>query len=306
MSANELLAMLGRAWWRLLIYPGGLSAFAIAWLMSRISSLAPQTGSWLALRGSWPEISAIVLPWLGLALLPLPRVVGLSRQTDLIAVLSLLEWPLVLSIALELCSAEVCASRRAARRLAAALNGYPPLILAALVQASAAGSFTIGALARPPDEFTPPMVALLHWIGAAAWTLALPPALAIGPFAACPPTSRALRVGLRLRTIGLVALALLPWLPLIDAGPMLPLAVGLTRQPWLLSLAVWLGRQDWLATLAPLLIAAPLLALLLWGYHRATIGRSLRRWARVYLAYDVALLLVLLWVAYTALQERLV
>ena len=34
MTANELLSLLGRAWSRLLIYPGGLTAFGIIWLFS--------------------------------------------------------------------------------------------------------------------------------------------------------------------------------------------------------------------------------------------------------------------------------
>jgi len=35
LTANELLALLGRAWPRLLIYPGGLAAFTLIWLIAR-------------------------------------------------------------------------------------------------------------------------------------------------------------------------------------------------------------------------------------------------------------------------------
>src|SRR4029079_5350517 len=88
--------------------------------------------------GSWLDLSAIVLPWLGLALLPLPHAAAISHQTDLIAVLALLEWPLLLTLAAELsgCGAP---PQRALSRLAAVLNGYPSLILATLVLISAAG-----------------------------------------------------------------------------------------------------------------------------------------------------------------------
>jgi hypothetical protein len=305
LTANELLALLGRAWPRLLIYPGGLAAFLLIGLLESAQNKEQRTREprtenrgwrfsllpftfyllpWSAL-GSWWDISAIVLPWLALALLPLPHVAGLSRQIDLVATLALLEWPLLLAVAVELrgCAA---ARTRAAQRLAAALNSYPPLILAALVLASAYGSLETTALARPPDAGAPARVALMHWLGAGAWLLALPPALGIGAFAAGQPEQRALRLGLQLRALGLVALAALPWFPLVagpDAGE--PAANSLM---W-----IWL-------LLPPLTIAA-----LLWGYGRLTAGRSARPWARAALALDAALLLVLLWAAYTALQARL-
>jgi hypothetical protein len=317
LTANELLALLGRAWPRLLIYPGGLAAFVLIWLFFRTKNTEQRTknreprtenhraedrGSRIEDRPSpfyllpfafclrshwsvagWLEASAIVLPWLGLALLPLPHAAGLGRQIDLVAMLALLEWPLVLAVALELRDG---ATARAARRLAAALNSYPPLILAALLLASAYGSFETTALARPPDAGTPARAAWLHWLGAGAWLLALPPALGIGAFAAGPPQQHVLRLGLWLRTLGLVALAALPWLPLVarpDAGDQR--SISLT---WL-----WL-------LVPPLVIGA-----LLWGYNRLTIGRAARPWARAYLALDAMLLMILFWVAYTALQARL-
>lgn len=278
MTANELLAMLGRAWSRLLIYPGGLTAFALVWLVARLSRRsrgAAASGADGVDQELPLTISAIALPWLGLALLPLPQVAGINRQTDLIVVLALLEWPLVLVIAQEFHSTAPDAYARLVRRLAAALNSYPPLILAALVLALAAGSFEIGALIRPPDALAPARQAVLHWLGALAWTLALPPALGLGPFATRPPAQRALRVGLRLRALGLIALAALPWFPLLADWP-------------------------WLLLLPPLLIAA-----LLWCYDRATAGRAARKWAHGYLVFAVTLMLVLLWAAYAMLQERL-
>ena len=109
MTANELLALLGRAWSRLLIYPGGLAAFGLVWLIStlqnRVSSPSaphPPFPSPVAGSGEPPQrrgegsllaLSSVVLPWLALALLPLPLAVTLPRQIDIVVALALLEWP---------------------------------------------------------------------------------------------------------------------------------------------------------------------------------------------------------------------
>ena len=306
MTANELLALLGRAWPRLLIYPGGLAAFVLVWLIARTKNKEQRTNqptnderrttngassktradSQFSIHGTWLDLSAIVLPWLGLALLPLPQSAALGRQTDLIAGLALLEWPLLLTIAAELrnCGAE--ASRHARPRLAAALNGYPPLILATLVLVSSVGSFDLAALMHAPEEATPARDALLHWLGATAWVLALPPALGIGAFAAPGPRAYALRIGLGLRALGLVAIAALPWFVLVATSD--ENASVTTDARWLLL------------PIPPLAIAG-----LLWGFARLTARQPARGWARAYLALDAALLLVLLWAAYTALQDRL-
>ena len=159
MTANELLALLGRAWPRLLVYPGGLAAFALIAVGRNDESRRRRDAdrettdettderrrtrddgrettddrpggrcSAVGVLVDPLEISAIVLPWLGLALLPLPYVAGISRQTDAIAVLALLEWPLVLTIAAELRAADAVGAPRAVRRLVAALwTGFPPL-----------------------------------------------------------------------------------------------------------------------------------------------------------------------------------
>jgi hypothetical protein len=305
LTVNELLALLGRAWPRLLIYPGGLVAFAVVWLLVGTKNKERRTSqpttddlrkaqpesqfsilhSQFPIPSSWLDLSAVVLPWLGLALLPLPHAAAIGRQTDLIAGLALLEWPLLLTIAVELrgCGA---APQHVHRRLASALNSYPPLILATLVLVSAAGSLDLATLARAPTETTPAHVAVLHWLGAAAWLLALPPALGLGAFAAHTLSARTLHVGLGLRAVGLVAIAALPWFPLVATSDE---NVSITAD------ARWL-----LLPLPPLVIAG-----LLWGFARLTAGRPARSWARAYLALDVALLLALLWTAYTALQARL-
>ena len=302
MTVNELLALLGRAWPRLLIYPGGLVAFGLVWLLVRTKHRDPRTSrptnderrttnddtgkiqpnSQFSILNPWLDLSAIVLPWLGLALLPLPHTAAIGRQTDLIAVLALLEWPLLLTIAAELNDG----GRPPQSRLAAMLNGYPPLILASLVLISAAGSFDLAVLARAPSEETPDRIALLHWLGAAAWLLALPLLLGVGVFASRAPAARALQIGLGLRAVGLVAIAALPWFPVVVTAD---------------ENASVTADARWLLLPLPLLLIAGLL----WGFARLTVGQSPRKWARAYMVLDIALLLVLLWAAYTALQARL-
>src|SRR3954447_26825686 len=92
-TANELLALLGRAWSRLLIYPGGLAAFGIVCLISMLQNREPPREYPTENRGTaeprtthrvpdqepdrqegsqFLVLSSVVLPWLALALLPLP------------------------------------------------------------------------------------------------------------------------------------------------------------------------------------------------------------------------------------------
>jgi hypothetical protein len=226
-------------------------------------------------------LSSIVLPWLALALLPLPLAVALPRQIDIVVALALLEWPNVLAIRMDMRGGSL-------RRLVAALNSYPPLILAALTLAQAGNSLDLTALARAPGSSASLSTSALHWIGAIALALALPPALGIGPFADegrrtkddeafSQPSTPNPQLGLRLRALGLVALAALPW-----AG----------------------AEGDDLAFLR-MLGAAALIAALLWGYDRLVRGQAARRWAWAYLALDAVLLLALLGAAYIAMQIRL-
>jgi len=305
-TANELLALLGRAWSRLLIYPGGLAAFGVVWLISmfqhRVSARPPTRPDARAGKAELPArasgraenllvLSSVILPWLALALLPLPLAVALPRQIDIVVALALLEWPNVLAIRQELRAGGI-------RRLAAALNSYPPLILAVLALAQANSSLELAALVRDPGDSIALSTRALYWLGVITLTLTLLPALRIGPFAgygrrttndkAFPQTpdpssiarffaAGALQLGLRLRALGLVTLAALPW-----AG-----AAG-----------------DGLALLR-LLGAAALIGVLLWGADRLMRGQAARRWAWAYLALDVLLLLALLAAAYLALELRL-
>ncbi len=300
--------MLGRAWSRLLIYPGGLAAFGILWLMLGLPRrvlhntaaprhpVAPSPHHSAILSGS-----AVVLPWLALALLPLPLTVALPRQLDIVVALALFEWPNLLAIGQELRAGGV-------RRLAATLNSYPPLILATLALAQSSNSLELAALARVPSDTASMSTLTLHWLGVIALALALPPALGLGPFAddrpfdpaqdgrpttdgdeAFPPSpigNSPLRypcrpspilIGLRLRALGLVTLAALPWAGAEGTG---------------LALLRMFG-------------AAALIAALLWGFDRLTRGQAARRWAWAYLGLNAVLLLALLGAAYLALQLRL-
>ncbi len=316
MNANELLTLLGLAWSRLVIYPGGLALIGLIWLITRTENGHPQgqprsqksearsqnresstqswfqhsdNGSWLTLRV--PVLSSIVLPWLGLALLPLPAAAPMSRKTDIIIVLALLEWPRIVTIAHELRAADKTGQRAGARRLAAALNSYPVLMLATLALAQPAGSLEIVALARSPIETAALSIKVLHWLGAAAWTLALPPLLGLGSFQASVPVREnwrapinGLTVGMWLRGCGLASIAALPWLAPSGA---------LAEQ----------GDYS-TATLLAILLAPFALGAMIWCYHRCTAHQSARRWARAYLMLDCVLLFALFWAAYAALPRN--
>lgn len=279
MTIAELLSLLGLAWLRLLIFPSGLFALgivlALEWATARTSGGMPKYDDIGILSAS-----ALILPWLGLALLPLPLAAPLARPIDLIALIALLEWPRLLAIAAALRSNNRARTLSGVRRLGGALNSYPPIILAALVMAHATGTLESAGLARLPAADTAPLEYAWFWAGALALTLALPPLLELGPFAGGADHGM-IRLAMRLRALGIILLAALPWLA--------PLA------------------RDDTPTLLRLLLPAPplLLAALLWAFHRATGGHSVMRWARVYLGYDLALLGLLLAAGLLALRERL-
>lgn len=262
MTLNELLALLGRAWWNLFVFPGGL-AFVLLWLFKQRKKQRPQDHTQTPTEktssypfGRFEIVSAVAAPWLGLALVPLPGAVRLARPTDAVVLLALLDWPLLLAITIELRAASSWPT--GARRLAAALNGYPALLLALLSLATSSGSLLLPALAEPTTA--------LHWWGATTLLLALPPLLGLGPFAAGPHHSRVVQIGLRLRTLAYGALAALPWLAL-------------------------LGEATWLT---PLLLCA--IALLGGLFQRFARGPA-RRWVWGYALLAAAQVLVLLGVA---------
>lgn len=294
MTIAELLALLGRAWLRLALFPGGLAALAVIWIAGwaltwerarrpaeRQAGAAGGATHHRLARGQ--GISAAAFPLLAVALLPLPYTRPLERPLDAVVLLTLLEWPRLLAVTSDLRGSAADTSR-AVRRLAGALNGYPPAILALLLVGQGVGSLELGLLAAGPLDGRPPFVWALFLGGALGLVLALPPLVEAGPFAAGDGAryEQLLVLGLRLRVLGYVLLAALPWFALLppareDGAPAL-----------------------WLAPLPPLL-----LALLLWGFDRAFAGRRALPWAHGYLWLSLALLLGHAAGAALALRERM-
>lgn len=276
MTPSELLALVGRSWSRLLLYPGGLSMLAFAWLAFDLApSLFKKRARWqTVIAATWRALATIwntpplliAAPWLATALLPLPGAADLGRSLDALVALVLLDMPWWYGIANNLRHPEASNRKHGARTLAAWLNGYPPLLLALLV--TAGNSLDLVLLTRAPAGG---FAAVAHWFGAVACSLALPPVLALGAFAS--GNDEPLPFVLRLRAVGYVGLATLPWLGLFE------------------------GRFWFLAP--------PLIVALLWGFHQATRGQKARRWAQAYLVLGAALLVMLLATAGLALSERL-
>lgn len=259
MRIAELLALLGRSWSRLFLYPGGLALVAALLLLRTVlgkpaaqgaEQRAYQQDTLLAPASPLHFLyyaSFVILPWLGLALLPLPFAADIGRSLDLVIALALLEWPRLLLAAHEYRSGQHT-------RLAAVLNSYPPLIAAIVLLAAPTGSFESALLMQAPAATTPMFASLAHWSGAVGFILTLPVLLGLGPFSCPAPAAWPLRIGLLLRGIGIVVLAAMPAAGLIpeDASWALPLPVG--------------G-----------------VALIAWGMHRFGLGRPALPWARALL-----------------------
>lgn len=237
MSPGELIGLIGLAWARLFVYPGGMAALLLAALLWRGDT---RPAFRLPLR-------AAAMPWLALALLPLPFARPLGRGVDLLVIVALLEWPQLLALRMDLRATDPAARAAGIRRLAAELNGLLLLALAGIALASAAGTFDLLPMMRGPGAPRPPEVQVLRWLGALGLIAALPPLLGLGPFAAQQTSASAAGLepahvpdlpapapetgtrsffpfafvraawatvadGLRLRALGFAALATLPWL----------------------------------------------------------------------------------------------
>lgn len=274
MAITELFALLGRAWPRLILYPGGLAACALVLVIIAIQRRTPSTRQSLTETQTSADLtplalSAVAAPWLGLALLPLPGAASIGRSFDIVVLFALLEWPRVLAALHEARTGDI-------QRLATILNSYPLLVLSTIVLAQAGGTLDLGPMMQPLAEAAPFRSQVLHWLGVLAWTLNLPLLLGIGPFSGEPARSFFLQLGLLLRAIGLGAIAALPWVALLSE------------------------EQRWFVPLPVLLFGC-----VLWIYHRFTIGQRVQPWVYASLVVCIVLLVALLWNSAAALGERL-
>ncbi|MCG8353856.1 MAG: hypothetical protein MI924_39330 [Chloroflexales bacterium] len=271
---GELFGTLGLAWPRLLIYPGGLSALGLAWLLDwalasskRRQGEANDTGvptlqtTQAFDARSFVILSAVVTPLLVISLLPLPYAVDFPYSLDLPVTLALLEWPQCLLLWMTW-RAE---PPNAAIRQRALLEGYALLLLAALALALATGSLRLNDLPRvwPQEASLFDIAPFLGLAGSLGWSIALLPLLELGPFRS-EHTRDALGLGCALRALGHVLLATLPWLTPLASQPWLmplpPLGLALllgvaARWGHRLALRCWqIGRTIIMATLITLMI----------------------------------------------------
>ena len=276
---NELLALLGLAWPRLLLYPGGLIALALVWLW-RLGKARGTRREAIGDRGLgtreqkqkkrqqlWPFSQSLfpilnsAPPLLAISLLPLPLAASLGRGIDLVVALTLLEWPLFARLS----------SRTSAlddHHLQRLRVGYGLLLPALLALVQSTRSFSLDALvARSGALEVLPM--LLRLAGACGWALALVPLLTLGPFR----EEETPALDDDIRAIGHIMLATLPVLPL-------------------------LGDWWWLAPLAPLA-----LGILLRAIDHFAVPHS-RLWQHVLGASTLLLWLLLAWASLDALLAR--
>jgi hypothetical protein len=274
---GELFGTLGLAWPRLVIYPGGLSALGLAWMLDWALASGKRRQGYTgaapvpALHAardldSWSFVilSAVVAPLLVISLLPLPHAVDFPYSLDLPIALALLEWPQFLLLWLTWRAEPPNASLRQR----ALLEGYALLLLAALALAQATGSLRLNDLifVWPQEINALDGASLLGLAGSLGWGLALLPLLELGPFRS-EQTKGALGLGCALRAFGHVLLATLPWLT--------PLA-----------------SQPWLTPLPPLALALLLAVIVRWGDWL-----DWRRWQVVRTTAMTLLIALMAWVA---------
>lgn len=232
---DELLALVGQHWQRVLVYPGGLTALGALLLATR-------GGHGLRGRSPQPQSIACATIWLLLlTLLPLPRA-GWPYDLDLVTLLLAIELPFWL-VSLR--------DRRSVALLAPPLNVYPLLAIGCALLGQAAGSLVVHEINRSSG--------LLHWLGLAAWSLALPPLLHLGPWRI--GTAGALLALRRLAHLGLLLAAALP---AHDSTPVASAAMGFAALSlplvaldrwWRADAERWTGWQPWLVAALLLLLA---------------------------------------------------
>ncbi len=278
---GEWLGTLGLAWPRLLLYPGGLSALGVAWVLDFLlvssadrsvsasprvhegaTASSPVDGA--ARGGAWCilDLSAVVAPLLIISLLPLPQSGYFAYTPDLLVALVLLEWPSLCWYGPR-CMPVLFGSAMAGAASSVSLpwtggqgemlegqrwrcEAYVLLVLSLLAVAQTQGSLRLEALTVTSASATLAHQAL-RWLGMAGWSVALLALLL--PEADLDRTmTGGLRWGLRLRTGGHVLLAWLPWLPLLQPRswlvllPLLFLVCALTLVTWRPGMLL---RQSW-------------------------------------------------------------
>ncbi len=203
---DELLALLGRHWRLLVLYPGGLTALAGIVLLGLL--LRSRALSSTVERPSPFDLLLAALWLLLIALLPLPRT-GWPYALDLATYLTLIELPFWLYLLRR-------GLARLDRQATAMLNSYPLLALAMAALAQGAGSFVVHEINRS--------IGLLHWAGVVAWAIALPPLLALGPW----QTGEQPYLVTTLRRLAHIVLLVAIALPAHDDTSYLALAIAFT------------------------------------------------------------------------------
>ncbi|NCC33208.1 MAG: hypothetical protein EOM24_14510, partial [Chloroflexia bacterium] len=89
----ELLAALGQAWPRLLLYPGGLFALGASWMLCRWLAWVSRQRPTCAGPVTLACLPGLLPPMIVLALMPLAPARGFPYGLDLVVALGLLEWP---------------------------------------------------------------------------------------------------------------------------------------------------------------------------------------------------------------------
>lgn len=269
---GEWLGTLGFAWSRLLLYPGGLSALLLAWLLSRLllsrnerqaahhDNAGPRAVGLAEVIG---DISAFITPLLVMSLLPLPHTQFFAYTPDLPTTLALLEWP-------RLCVLALTGKRPPSsdpKRWHTLCAGYVLVLLASLVLAQTSGSLRLDVLTRALESPTPTDV-LGRVTGALGWSIAVLPLLQADTLA-MPLLSGFLDWGMRLRACGYMLLAALAWLPLIPApfwGELLVLVGLVALMAGVVRGSSPLLWEHWQPIL--IVVGAGLVAFLCWdAYH---------------------------------------
>lgn len=226
---NDLLALLGQAWPRLLLYPGGICALLVLWLwlaLHKQQALLRSTS-----QSAWLHC---VPPLLLISLLPLRGAVELGQSLDLFVALFLVEWPLFQALSSKL-------AKPNEPSLNQLLLGYSLLFPSMLLLADLNDSLLLGAQTASLLFWKWDGLAL-RWLAVLGWLLALFPLSKLGPF----QDERPLNLGEHIRILGHLALISLLLLALLQEYvwfmPLVPIGLGLAvyaGEKWLKSMAFW-------------------------------------------------------------------